>query len=199
MQKIYFWNTSWWLHQFPIYIRYVVLSWIFGKRNSGYSGQSNKYPIPRDRWPIYSTKHFCTEIRSLEKTFMLKTLLKNLLHSNCDLWSLQNQHSRKHQNLSYLSHKEKALQWCSWKYFFTWGRHIPKTSIAKTFLKECPSQTVILNLSKTTVLENNRIWVISALTKKAFHHCSWKYPFRSFLCDLWYLVVTAKKYECFEA
>ena len=66
---------------------------------------------------------------------MLKTLLKNLLHSNCDLWSLQNQHSRKHQNLSYLSHKEKALQWCSWKYFFTWGRHIPKTSIAENIFE----------------------------------------------------------------
>ena len=57
---------------------------------------------------IYSTKDFFTKIRSLEKKLMVKKRLKNLLYSNCDLWSLQNRHSRKQQSLIYLSHEEKS-------------------------------------------------------------------------------------------
>ena len=38
-----------------------------------------KHPIPKDRWHIYLTKYFFTEIRYLHKMFMVKNLLKNLV------------------------------------------------------------------------------------------------------------------------
>ena len=88
---------------------HIAFSWIFGKRYSGYSGYSKKHPMSRNRWPIYPTKYFLTEVRCLEKTFTIKKLLRNLLCSNCDLWSLQKRHSQKQQNLSYLSLEEKRL------------------------------------------------------------------------------------------
>ena len=66
-----------------------------------------KHPIPRDRWHIYLNKYFFTKNRSLEKNFIIKKLLKNLLFSNCDLQSITNWDSWKQQNLSNLSPKEK--------------------------------------------------------------------------------------------
>ena len=41
----------------------------------------------------------------------------------------------------------------------------------------CRSQTLIFDLSETSILENNRIWVLWAQKKKALHWCSWKYLF----------------------
>ena len=67
-----------------------------------------KHPITRATTLIYSTKHHFTEFRSLKRKFVVKKFSKNLLCSICDLWSLQKQHSRKQQNLSYLSHNEKS-------------------------------------------------------------------------------------------
>ena len=72
---------------------------------------------------------------------------------------------------------KKALPWCYWKYLITWSTQIPKTSIAGKFLKRCHSQTVIFDLSKTSIPKNNTIWVISAIKKKEFYWCFWKYPF----------------------
>ena len=39
----------------------------------------------------------------------MANFFKKLLCSKCDIWSLQNHHSGKQQNLSYLSHKEKRF------------------------------------------------------------------------------------------
>ena len=62
----------------------------------------------RERWHIYFTEYFFTETRHLPKKFMVKKkLLKNLLFSNCDLWSPPKQHTWKQENLSNLSHNEK--------------------------------------------------------------------------------------------
>ena len=36
---------------------------------------------------------------------------------------------------------------------------------------------MIFDLSKTSIPENNRIWVIWALKKEVFHGCRWKYLF----------------------
>ena len=83
----------------------IVFSWIFKKRHSGYSGYSNNTQY-QDIGRIFKIPNtFFTEIRSLEIKFVVKKLLKNLLFSNCDLWSFPNRYSRKQQNLSYLSSK----------------------------------------------------------------------------------------------
>ena len=54
---------------------------------------------------------------------------------NCKLWSLQRQHSRKQQNLSYLSYKERSSSLVLLKIPFYVGQHVPKTSIAIFFEK----------------------------------------------------------------
>ena len=79
---------------------------------------------------------------------------------------LPNQHAQKEENLSNLSPKEKKFPWTSWKYFFTQGRHIPKTSIAEKSFGKCHCWTVIFDTSQTTILKNKRIWIILALKKK---------------------------------
>ena len=84
---------------------FIVFSWIFKKRYSDIQDIRKNF---RYQEIIYSTKDFFTKIKSLEKKLMVKKHLKNLLCSNCDLWSLQNRHSRKQQNLIYLSYKEKS-------------------------------------------------------------------------------------------
>ena len=47
----------------------------------------------------------------------------------------------------------RAPHWCSWKYLFTEGRHIPKTLATISFLKRCLFQTVILDILKSRILE----------------------------------------------
>ena len=95
-----------------------------------------KHPIPRGRWLIYSTKYFFTEVKCLEKKFMVKKLLKNLHCSNCDLWPLQKYILENSRIWVIWALKTKALHWCSWKYLFTYGRHIPKTSKAEKNLQK---------------------------------------------------------------
>ena len=85
------------------------------KKMFGVSRIFEKHPIPKDRWHIYQTKYFFTEIRSLEKKFMLKKFFKNLLFSNCDLWSLPNQISQKQKNLHKLGTQKKKNHACGWK------------------------------------------------------------------------------------
>ena len=65
--------------------------------------------------------------------------------SNCDLWSLQNRHFRKQENLSHLSPKEKSVLLLLLKI---------KLPLQKKFLKRCRSQTVIFDLSKSGIPEN---------------------------------------------
>ena len=67
-----------------------------------------KHPKPKATSLIYPTKHLLTEIRSLKKQFMVKRFVKTLSGSKCNLWPLKKWHSRKQQNLSYLSHEEKS-------------------------------------------------------------------------------------------
>ena len=55
---------------------HIAFSWIFGKRYSGYSGYSKEHPMSRNRWPIYPSKYFLTEVRCLEKTFTIKKTFK---------------------------------------------------------------------------------------------------------------------------
>ena len=133
---------------------HIVFSLIFRKRYSEYSPNTRSYfAYLRNQTPFY--------VNYISKK---KFMVKNLLCSKCDIWSLQNQHSGKQQNLSYLNHKEKNTSLV-----------LLKTSIAIFFLsKRCCSQTVIFDLSKSSIPENNRIWVIWTIKGKVLHWCSWK-------------------------
>ena len=137
-----------------------------------------KHPIPKDRWHICLNKYFFTENRSLEKNFIIKKLLKNLLFSNCDLRSITNWDSRKLQNLSNLSTKEKNTWLVPLKKNFS--RKVDtylKLSYQKNFLKRYCCETVTFGFSQTGIPKNKKIWIIWALKKKTFHFCHWKYLF----------------------
>ena len=56
-----------------------------------------------------SWKYLNTKDRQIRQISIAKQIIEKILFSNCDLWSLQTQHSWKQQNLSYLSHKEISL------------------------------------------------------------------------------------------
>ena len=69
-----------------------------------------------------------------------------MLLSNCNIWSLQNQHSRKQQNLGYFSYEEKAIHWCSSKYRFTFFFMWPLISPSNS-----KSLSVVWGLTKNSV------------------------------------------------
>ena len=64
-----------------------------------------------------------------------KKTFKNLSLSNCDLWSLQNRHSWKQENLTNLSTKEKNLL-LRLKILFMKSRYICKTSIVENIIEK---------------------------------------------------------------
>ena len=108
----------------------------------------SKTSIPKNNriWVTWVLKkrtfHWCrwkflfTEGRHILKTSTVDTIFEKVSLLNCDLWSLRNQHSRKQQNLSYLSPKEKSFHWCCWKNLSTLGRLITKTSTAEINFEE---------------------------------------------------------------
>ena len=77
-----------------------------------------KHIIPRDRWYIYLTKYFLAEIKHLQKRFIVKTTLKNLLFSNRDLWSLTISHYQKTKYPSILRPKERKIPLMQLKILF---------------------------------------------------------------------------------
>ena len=156
---------------------FIVFSWIFKKRYSGYSGYSKKLPIPRD---YLLHQRFFTKIKSLEKKLMVKKHLKNLLCSNCDLWSLQNRHSRKQQNLIYLSYKEKSTSLVLLKIPFYVRYTNTKNANSKVFFFEKVSFS---NCDPSWSFQNQHAWkqqnmsYLSHKEKKALYLRSWKYLF----------------------
>ena len=96
--------------------------------------------------------------------------------SNNDFWSVLKWHFQK-QNLSYLSPKEKntSLTGALKNTFLRKVDKYLKLQYQTNFLKICCTQNVIFDLSKTSILKNNRIWEIWALKKKPPYWRSWKY------------------------
>ena len=156
---------------------FIVFSWIFKKRYSDIQDIRKNF---RYQEIIYSTKDFFTKIKSLEKKLMVKKHLKNLLCSNCDLWSLQNRHSRKQQNLIYLSYKEKSTSLVLLKIPFYVRYTNTKNANSKVFFFEKVSFS---NCDPSWSFQNQHAWkqqnmsYLSHKEKKALYLRSWKYLF----------------------
>ena len=126
---------------------------------------SKEYPIPRDRWPIYPKKYFFTKVTCLQKKVYSKKLKKIILCSKCDLWSLQNRHSRKQQNLIYLSPKEKSFTCVAENNFLLKVDTYEKHPWQKKFWKRCCSHLQTLTSLKPAKKNKQNLGYLSPKEK----------------------------------
>ena len=100
-----------------------------------------------------------------------------MLSLKCDLWSLQNGHYRKQQNLSFWVLKKKSFHWCHWKDVFTLGRHICKISIAEQIFGEVSLLSPGLWSLQNRHTRKQQNLSYCSPTEKLFPWCHWKYLF----------------------